>query len=55
VAERANLPFGVVAEAARLLQESGLLVEDRGYIRPAVQAEGLPTHEMRGEGNDLPA
>jgi aminopeptidase-like protein len=55
VAERANLPFGVVAEAARLLQESGLLVEDRGYIRPAAQAEGLPTHEMRGEGNDLPA
>jgi aminopeptidase-like protein len=29
VAERASLPFSVVAEAARLLQESGLLVEAR--------------------------
>jgi aminopeptidase-like protein len=28
IAERAQLPFGVVADAARLLQESGLLVED---------------------------
>jgi aminopeptidase-like protein len=36
VAERAILPFGVVAEAARLLQESGLLVEDCGYVQPPV-------------------
>ena len=27
IAERAKLPFGVVADAARLLKESGLLVE----------------------------
>jgi aminopeptidase-like protein len=30
MAERANLPFGVVADAARLLQESGLLVDVGG-------------------------
>jgi aminopeptidase-like protein len=30
IAERAKLPFGVVAEAARLLRESGLLVEQAG-------------------------
>jgi hypothetical protein len=30
IAERAQLPFGVVAAAARLLRDSGLLVEDRG-------------------------
>jgi aminopeptidase-like protein len=29
MAERADLPFGVIAEAARLLQDSGLLVEER--------------------------
>ncbi len=27
IAERAKLPFGVVADAARLLKESGLLVD----------------------------
>ena len=27
IAERANLPFGVVAEAARLLRDNGLLAE----------------------------
>jgi aminopeptidase-like protein len=30
IAERAKLPFGVVAEAARLLRESGLVIEDSG-------------------------
>jgi aminopeptidase-like protein len=34
IAERADLPFGVVAEAARLLQESGLLVRGRRDPRP---------------------
>jgi aminopeptidase-like protein len=29
IAQRADLAFGVVAEAARLLQDSGLLVEQR--------------------------
>jgi aminopeptidase-like protein len=37
IAERADLPFRVVAEAARLLQESGLLVEERhgAQVHPA--------------------
>jgi aminopeptidase-like protein len=34
IAERAKLPFGVVAEAARLLRNSRLLVEDHDYGRP---------------------
>jgi aminopeptidase-like protein len=33
VAERAELPFGVIAEAARLLQDSGLLVEELHQAR----------------------
>jgi aminopeptidase-like protein len=41
IAERAQLPFGVVAEAARLLRNSGLLVEDRAAGRPQA-LEGLP-------------
>jgi aminopeptidase-like protein len=50
IAERAKLPFSVVAEAARLLQESGLLVEDRCAIRLIVRAEGLPPNEDEGRG-----
>ena len=42
IAERAHLPFGVIADAARLLQENGLLVEDRRGTRPTVEAEGIP-------------
>ena len=42
IAERAQLPFGVVAEAARLLRSSGLLVEDRAAGRPQA-LEGLPS------------
>ena len=34
IAERAKLPFGVVADAARLLKESGLLVEDGCDAQP---------------------
>jgi aminopeptidase-like protein len=34
IAERADLPFGVVAEAAHLLRESGLLVGGRRNARP---------------------
>jgi aminopeptidase-like protein len=34
IAERAKLPFGVVAEAARLLRDSRLLVEDHDDGRP---------------------
>ncbi|MGH6944339.1 MAG: DUF4910 domain-containing protein [Geminicoccaceae bacterium] len=45
IAERANLPFGVVAEAARLLQESGLLVEDRCEARRMIRAAALPLNE----------
>ena len=30
IAERAKLPFGVVADAAHLLEQSGLLIEDDG-------------------------
>ena len=41
IAERAQLPFAVVAEAARLLRDSGLLVEDRAAGRPQA-LEGLP-------------
>jgi aminopeptidase-like protein len=33
IAERADLPFGVVVEAARLLQDSGLLVDERHEVR----------------------
>jgi aminopeptidase-like protein len=36
IAEQAKLPFGVVADAARLLKESGLLVEDYCDVRPIV-------------------
>jgi aminopeptidase-like protein len=39
IAERADLPFGVVAEAARLLQDSGLLVEE-GH-EPQAHAAGM--------------
>jgi aminopeptidase-like protein len=38
IAERAELPFGVVAEAARLLQDSGLLVDER-HEPPAHRAD----------------
>ena len=41
IAERAKLPFGVVADAARLLKESGLLVEDDCDVRPMVPAQKL--------------
>jgi aminopeptidase-like protein len=54
VAERAILPFGVVAEAARLLQESGLLVEDCGYVQPPTRVESLPTDETRGDRDHHP-
>jgi aminopeptidase-like protein len=33
IAERAQLPFGVVAEAAQLLRSSGLLVDDQAAAR----------------------
>ena len=36
IAERAKLPFGVVADAARLLKENGLLVEDDCDVLPIV-------------------
>ena len=39
IAERAQLPFGVVAEAAQLLRSSGLLVEDRAAGRPQALEE----------------
>jgi aminopeptidase-like protein len=38
MAERANLPFGVIVEAARLLRQNGLLVEDRRDAPPMVPA-----------------
>ncbi len=41
MAERAKLPFGVVADAARLLEASGLLVEAGRDARSAVPAPGL--------------
>jgi aminopeptidase-like protein len=41
IAERAQLPFGVVAEAARLLRDSGLLVEDRAAGQPQA-LKGVP-------------
>jgi aminopeptidase-like protein len=39
IAERAKLPFSVVAEAAHLLRESDLLVEDRCSAPPMVRAQ----------------
>ena len=42
IAERAQLPFAVVAEAARLLRSSGLLVEDRAAGRSQA-LEGPPS------------
>jgi aminopeptidase-like protein len=39
IAERAQLPFAVVAEAARLLRDSDLLVEDHAAGRPQVLEE----------------
>ena len=44
IAERAQLPFGVVAEAARLLRGSGLLLEDCAAGRPQA-LEGLASAE----------
>jgi len=41
VAERAQLPFGVVADAARLLKDSGLLVADRCNTRPVIPGRSL--------------
>jgi aminopeptidase-like protein len=54
IAERANLPFGVVADAARLLQESGLLVKDGGDLRSPVQAKRLAPNDT-SDGAELPA
>jgi aminopeptidase-like protein len=45
MAERAKLPFGVVAEAAALLRESGLIVEGPGAAGPMVRGAGLPPSE----------
>jgi aminopeptidase-like protein len=42
IAERAQLPFAVVAEAAQLLRSSGLLVEDRAAGRPQALEEATP-------------
>ncbi len=44
IAERAKLPFGTVADAARLLEASGLLVEDGCEIRPLVAAPALASY-----------
>ncbi len=44
IAERARLPFGVVADAARLLKESGLLVEDECDARPMIPATQLAAY-----------
>ena len=40
IAERAKLPFGVVADAARLLEERGLLVEAGRDARPRLRVQG---------------
>jgi aminopeptidase-like protein len=42
IAERAQLPFGVVADAAHLLREKGLLAEHGDGAGPALEADGLP-------------
>jgi aminopeptidase-like protein len=49
IAERAKLPFEIVAEAARLLRESGLLVEDSSDTRPIAPTKGLPPKENDSE------
>ncbi len=41
IAERAKLPFSVVADAAHLLKDSGLLVEDDYEVRPMVRVQEL--------------
>jgi aminopeptidase-like protein len=46
VAERAQLPFGVVAEAARLLRRSGLLVDHDDDARPQVTADRSSSGEV---------
>jgi aminopeptidase-like protein len=38
IAERAQLPFGVVADAAHLLRKNGLIVEDRCGAGPMIEA-----------------
>jgi aminopeptidase-like protein len=38
IAERAQLPFGVVADAAHLLRKNGLIVEDRCGAGPTIEA-----------------
>jgi hypothetical protein len=49
IAERAKLPFEIVAEAARLLRESGLLVEDSSDTKPIAPTKGLPPKENDSE------
>jgi aminopeptidase-like protein len=41
IAERAKLPFGVVAETARLLEESGLLVDGGRDVQPMASLAAL--------------
>ncbi|HEX3301917.1 MAG TPA: DUF4910 domain-containing protein [Thermomicrobiales bacterium] len=45
IAERAKLPFGVIADAAHLLKTSGLLVEDGGEAPPSSGAKPSPPTE----------
>jgi aminopeptidase-like protein len=46
IAERAGLPFGVVAEAAQLLRESALLVDDPPLVPPPSAAAETPFAEF---------
>jgi aminopeptidase-like protein len=42
IAERAQLPFGVVADAAHLLRKNGLIVEDRCGAGPTIEPKPTP-------------
>ena len=46
IAERAKLPFGAVADAARLLEESGLLVEGAGPASGTASARRGALHAL---------
>ena len=41
IAERAKLPFGVVADTARLLEESGLLIDGGRDVRPMASLDAV--------------
>jgi aminopeptidase-like protein len=48
IAERAKLPFGVVAEAARLLEQSGLLVKADDRADACLADDGNPAEHLSG-------